>query len=49
MGRILVVDDDDSTRAVLRLQLERMGHDVVEAGNGLEGVAAFRRDLHRLL
>jgi len=44
MGRILVVDDDESMRAALRLLLEGMGHKVVEAGNGLEGVAAFRRD-----
>jgi DNA-binding NtrC family response regulator len=32
--RILVVDDDEQTRTVLRLLLIKMGHDVFEAANG---------------
>jgi CheY-like chemotaxis protein len=34
LKKILIVDDDPSTRFVLRLILERAGYAVVEAGNG---------------
>jgi DNA-binding NtrC family response regulator len=34
MARILVVDDDDQIRALLRVTLEREGHEVVEAADG---------------
>jgi len=34
LSKILIVDDDPSTRFVLRLILEREGYAVVEAGNG---------------
>jgi DNA-binding response OmpR family regulator len=40
--RILVVDDDDTTRELLRGMLERSGHDVREAANGRAGL----RDLY---
>ncbi|MEO5699545.1 MAG: response regulator [Casimicrobiaceae bacterium] len=33
-GRILVVEDDEATRATVRQMLEREGWDVAEAGNG---------------
>jgi CheY-like chemotaxis protein len=33
-GRILVVEDDEATRATIRQMLEREGWDVAEAGNG---------------
>lgn len=39
---VLVVDDFDDTRKVLRLWLERMGYDVREAADGLEAVEAAR-------
>jgi CheY-like chemotaxis protein len=32
--RILVVDDEDQMRALLRLMLEPAGHEVLEAANG---------------
>ena len=35
---ILVVDDFDDTRLLLRTWLERRGFRVVEAGNGLEAI-----------
>jgi DNA-binding response OmpR family regulator len=38
MPRILLVDDDDSFRKMLRLSLIRMGHDVAEARDGKEAV-----------
>lgn len=38
MAKILVIDDDDSMRSVLRMGLETAGHLVLEAANGTEGV-----------
>jgi CheY-like chemotaxis protein len=43
MARILVIDDDEDVRAVLRGVLEQAGHEVVVAANGVEGIDAFRR------
>jgi CheY-like chemotaxis protein len=42
MKRILVIDDDDHVRTMLRHMLERVGYDVVEARNGEVGVRIFR-------
>ena len=42
MSLILLIEDDKSLRRALRLGLERSGHEIVEAGNGREGIAAFR-------
>jgi CheY-like chemotaxis protein len=36
---ILVIDDDATTRSMLRRQMERQGWRVVEAANGAEGLA----------
>lgn len=36
--RVLVIDDDDTIRAVVKLMLEREGYEVVEATNGGEAV-----------
>lgn len=38
---ILVVDDDPGARMVARAVLERKGFEVLEAGDGLEGLARF--------
>src|SRR5262245_5444002 len=37
MARILVIDDDDDFRSILRMALEQDGHVVEEARNGDEG------------
>ena len=37
-SRILVVDDDDDIRGLLRTLLERAGHDVSDAADGREGL-----------
>jgi DNA-binding response OmpR family regulator len=34
MAQILLIDDDDQFRDMLRITLQRMGHDVVEAADG---------------
>jgi signal transduction histidine kinase len=41
--RVLVVDDEDANRMVLRVILERQGHEVHEECNGRDGVEAARR------
>ena len=42
MARILLIDDDDAVRTVMRLTLARFGHTVTEARNGREGLTRFR-------
>lgn len=42
MARILLIDDDESFRKMLRLTLVKMGHDVVEAAHGKAGAKLFR-------
>ena len=39
--RILLVDDEEPLRACLRLMLELEGHQVTEAGNGVEALNLF--------
>ncbi|HYE87441.1 MAG TPA: response regulator, partial [Vicinamibacterales bacterium] len=41
-SRILLVEDKDSLRAMLKLALESQGHDVIEARDQPEAVAALR-------
>lgn len=38
MSRILLVDDDESFRSMLGITLRQMGHEVLEADNGDEGL-----------
>lgn len=46
MARILVIEDDESVRAVIRRALERTGHTVYEGIDGADGFDYFIR--HRL-
>lgn len=41
MARILIIDDEDQTRRMLRQVLERAGYEVIEARDGEEGVRYF--------
>lgn len=43
MSRILVIEDDDAVRAMLKNTLEREGYDVKVATNGGEGQSIFRQ------
>jgi DNA-binding response OmpR family regulator len=43
MAKILVIDDEPYIRAVIRLTLSQLGHAVVEAGNGAEGLNILRK------
>ena len=38
---ILIVDDSGSLRTVVKMALQRAGYDVVEAGDGVQGLAAL--------
>jgi len=42
MATILVIDDDEPLRKLLRTVLERAGHEVTEAPKGRLGLAAYR-------
>ena len=44
MARILLVDDDRQIRDMLKLTLERAGHSVVEAENGVQAVSNYSAD-----
>jgi CheY-like chemotaxis protein len=41
MARILLIEDDESVRIMLREILEHVGHTVIEARDGNEGLALF--------
>lgn len=42
MATILVIDDQEPIRALLRIVLEGAGHEVLEASNGRLGLALYR-------
>ena len=45
MARILIIDDDDQFRSMLRKMLEKAGYnDIEEATNGSIGMKLFRED-----
>ena len=39
MARVLVIDDEPDVRWLIRVSLERAGHEVLVAEDGLRGVA----------
>jgi DNA-binding NtrC family response regulator len=43
-GKILVIDDEEDVREVLKLHLEGSGFNVIEAENGEEGIALLRSE-----
>ncbi len=42
--RILIADDSDSDRLILKTLVKRLGHDVLDVANGLDAVAVFQRE-----
>lgn len=44
MARILVIDDDESIRSLLRTALELQGYEVVEAENGYAGLQRYQAE-----
>lgn len=49
MARILVIDDEADFRETLRATLEQAGHEVLEAGNGVEGIRMHRAESPELI
>jgi CheY-like chemotaxis protein len=49
VAKILIVDDDSGVRATLKLLLERVGHSVVVAGDGGQGLTVFQSEDFDLL
>jgi DNA-binding response OmpR family regulator len=47
--RILVIDDDDSVRVLLRQTLARAGHEVSEARDGNEAILVFKANPAQLI
>ncbi|WP_405575591.1 response regulator transcription factor [Streptomyces sp. NBC_01167] len=47
--RILLVEDDDAIRKAIGMTLERYGHQVATAPDGLTGLELFRDEQHDLL
>jgi CheY-like chemotaxis protein len=45
---LLVVDDDETVRAVAKAMLERRGYEVLLAADGREGVERFRQEQDRI-
>ena len=43
MATILVIDDQEPVRSLLRLVLEGAGHDVLEASNGRLGIELYQK------
>ena len=48
-GRVMVMDDEDNVRKVLRLTLAKAGYDVVEAQHGGEGIETIGSDDNMLM
>ena len=44
MARILIIDDDEQVRFVLRKMLVRAGYEVVSAANGKQGLRMFQEN-----
>jgi PAS domain S-box-containing protein len=42
-GRVLLADDEEDVRCVVRAMLETLGYEVIEARDGVEAVEIFRR------
>jgi CheY-like chemotaxis protein len=44
MARILIIDDEPQIRSMLRLMLERVGYEIAEAPDGIEGIRQYRKN-----
>ena len=43
MPSVLIIDDDDQFRKLIKRFLERAGYEVLEASNGIEGINMYKR------
>jgi CheY-like chemotaxis protein len=49
MSRVLIVDDYDDTRDLIRFLLEMYGYEVAEAKNGIEAIESVQRQVPDLV
>ena len=49
MGKILVIDDDESILELVKINLELMGHDILTAPDGIKGFALVKQELPDLV
>lgn len=49
MKRILLIEDDDAMRSLLRRTLERAGHEVMEASDGRDALRVFDQGVFDLI
>lgn len=49
MPRILIIDDEEPIRGILRKMLEEAGYEVFDASDGLVGISLYRENLIDLL
>jgi CheY-like chemotaxis protein len=49
MATILIVDDEKSIRAILKFQLAKSGHQVIEAADGEEALSAVKNQHPELI
>jgi DNA-binding NtrC family response regulator len=49
MNKILVIDDDESTRESLTSYLSELGYNVSEASNGIKGLEKIKEDVPDLI
>jgi CheY-like chemotaxis protein len=49
MARVLVIDDEPDVRWLIRMSLERAGHEVIDAEDGLRGVALAQRQRPQII
>lgn len=46
--RVLVIEDEEASRTLLRYMLERAGYTVLDADNGKAGIDTFRKHAHEI-
>jgi two-component system cell cycle response regulator DivK len=44
MAKVLIIEDNDDNRGILRHQLEHLGYEVVEASTSVEGLEQAKRE-----
>jgi len=44
MSKILIIDDEESIRVLLKLSLTRKGYEVITAEDGEKGIEVFERE-----
>lgn len=49
MPRVMIVDDDEGVRLMLRILMEKLGHEVVEAENGHEAIKLIGKQIPALV